>query len=74
MAGEAQALEHAGEIGDGAFVLGRDAGPADELGGKLDRIERLVASERGRHQSRSNSLIEVLARVFSSTRLTITAQ
>ncbi len=26
------------------------------------------------HQSRSNSLIEVLARVFSSTRLTITAQ
>ena len=37
---------------------------------------RAWAQERSgsSHQSRSNSLIEVLARVFSSTRLTITAQ
>jgi hypothetical protein len=34
--------------------------------------EDLIA--RGSAQSRSNSLIEVFARVLSSTRLTITAQ
>jgi hypothetical protein len=40
----------------------------------LERTNRDYAMEWWSAQSRNNSLIEVLARVVSSTRLTITAQ
>ena len=45
----------------------RDARTAHQRPGQLDRVGR-------RHQSRSSSLIDVLARVLASTRLTMTAQ
>ena len=68
MTGEAEILEMRGDDVDGALVLGGDARPADQLGGECGRIECRVP------HSRKRSLIAVLARVCSSTVLTMTAQ
>ncbi len=68
MADEAKPLQCRGDDVERAFVLRGDAGPADQRGGQRRRIESGLA------HSRNSSLIEVLARVPSSTFLTMTAQ
>ena len=70
VASEAQGPQHGGQRLQRALVGRRDARPADQRLGERDGID----GEGVRGQSRSSSLIEVLARVFSSTRLTMTAQ
>ena len=78
MAGEAQRLERSLEHVEGAAVRRRDALAADQRARERQRMrERFSARQvlRARPtQLRSSSLIEVLARVPASTRLTITAQ
>ena len=64
--GEAKPRQRRGQHVLRAGILGRHRGAADQRARQLQRI--------GIAQSRSSSLIEVLARVRSSTRLTITAQ
>ena len=66
--GEAQAFERRRKHAMAPSSLGVTLGARISRGGELRRVER------GAHQSRNSSLIEVLARVFSSTRLTMTAQ
>jgi aryl-alcohol dehydrogenase-like predicted oxidoreductase len=66
LAAKAQRLERRLEDTEDALVARRDRRAPDQRLGEGDRIDR--------GHPRSNSLIEVLARVFSSTRLTITAQ
>src|SRR3954453_3522447 len=68
MTGEAQLLQCAGDDVERAFVLRGDARAADQRGGERHRVERKLA------HSRKRSLIEVRARVLSSTFLTMTAQ
>ncbi len=69
---EAGALEPIGEIGQRSAFRRRHRGTAQEIAGEGDGI--------GGHdynagaQSRSSSLMLVFDRVFSSTRLTMTAQ
>ena len=68
VASEANAFQSLGDDGERALVPRRDARPADQPGGERRRSHiRFV-------HSRSRSLIEVLARVCSSTFLTMTAQ
>src|SRR5437764_1121796 len=72
---EAEPFETPRDDVERPFVLRRDARPADQLGGEIDRVDRPVATGReGLAHSRSNSLIAVLARVCASTCLTMTAQ
>ncbi len=68
MAAKAERFEISGDDVERALVPGGDARPADQLGGERRRVDGGVA------HSRSNSLIAVLARVWASTVLTITAQ
>ncbi len=68
MAGETKPLQGSGDDIENALVLRGDAGPANQRGGERRRVESGLA------HSRNSSLIEVLARVPSSTFLTITAQ
>ena len=70
LAGKAQPFERARQKRDRARILGRDAREADQLRREMHGID----GDHGfsGHQSRSNSLIEVLARVRASTRLTMT--
>ncbi len=72
MANEAQPLELALEQGQRAALVGRDARAADEGARELDDVDEAVGEARA--HARSSSLIEVLARVRSSTRLTMTQQ
>ncbi len=71
-AGKSEPLQHARKHVDGALVLGRDAGAADEVRRERRGIDGLRFLLDG--HSRRSSLIAVLARVCASTRLTITAQ
>ena len=68
MTGEAKLLELPGDNVERALVARRDTRPADQFGGERCRIEGGVS------HSRKRSLIAVLARVCSSTVLTMTAQ
>jgi hypothetical protein len=68
MAGKAELFQGPGDDIECAFVLGGDARPADQRCGDGRRVESGIV------HSRSSSLIEVLARVPSSTFLTMTAQ
>ena len=68
MGGETQFFQNRFQHIQGAGILGRHRRAADQGLGQGKGVNL------GGHQSRNNSLIEVLARVFSSTRLTITAQ
>jgi hypothetical protein len=72
LADKTQPFERAREKRDRARILGRDARETDQLRREMHGID----GDHGfsRHQSRSNSLIEVLARVRASTRLTMTQQ
>src|SRR5436190_473929 len=78
MAGESEPFEPPGDDVERTLILRRHARPADQLGGERDRIDSpIVMAAHGRRalaHSRSNSLIEVLARVCASTCLTMTAQ
>ena len=65
--GEAERPECGLQHVERALVPRRHARAADQRAGQVDRVDR------GAH-SRSSSLIEVLARVLASTRLTMTAQ
>ena len=67
-AGKAELLQCLGDDVERTLVFRGDARPADQLGGKGGRVEGGVP------HSRSRSLIAVLARVCSSTVLTMTAQ
>ena len=78
MASKAERLERALEHVERAGIGRRDALAADQRAGERQRMRerfsaRQVLSAR-LAQLRSSSLIEVLARVPASTRLTITAQ
>ena len=78
VAGEAERLERALQHVEGAAVRRCDALAADQRAGKRQRMRerfnaRLVLPALFT-QLRRSSLIEVLARVPASTRLTITAQ
>ena len=70
VAGEPQPPQDVGQDVEGAGIDRRHARTANQRLGEGDRLD----AHRCAAQSRNNSLIEVLARVFSSTRLTITAQ
>ena len=83
MAGEAEGRERGFQHVQRAAVGRRDALAADQRAGERQRVgEGLLAGEGPsavtggppEAQLRSSSLIEVLARVPASTRLTITAQ
>ena len=67
VAGETQPLQRMLDHVERAVVLRRHARTADQRLRQSDRIGQ-------QRHARSSSLIEVLARVFASTRLTITAQ
>src|SRR5579871_796921 len=67
MANKAERVESGDDV-DGAGVKRCHARPADQFGGDGDRVKGRV------FHSRSSSLIAVLARVWASTVLTITAQ
>src|SRR5271155_2682452 len=64
---EPQLLQCGGNEVERTFILRGDARPADQRGGEFRRVESRLA------HSRSSSLIEVRARVPSSTFLTMTA-
>ena len=68
VAGKAQLFQCRGDDVEGPFVLRGDARAPDHPGGKRRRVDS------GFDHSRNSSLIEVLARVRSSTVLTMTAQ
>ena len=63
--GETQFLQHRFQHVQCAGIGRRHRSAADQCLGQVEGFH---------DQSRSNSLIDVLARVFSSTRLTMTAQ
>ena len=64
---EAHLIQRPLDDAERALIFGRDARAADQRLRERNRIAR-------RRHARSSSLIEVLARVLASTRLTITAQ
>ncbi len=72
MAGEAELREPLLEKRKGTALGGRHTGAADQRPREFDRIDGSVLALRA--HARSNSLIEVLERVRSSTRFTITQQ
>ena len=71
MGGEAQLLQHRFQHIQRAGILRGHRRAADQGLGQSEGVDNDLLKW---HQSRNSSLIEVLARVFSSTRLTITAQ
>ena len=54
-------------------IVRRDGSAGDELLRELERLDVYIRCRCAGHQSRSSSLIDVLARVAASTRLTMTA-
>jgi len=68
VAGKAQLFQCHSDDVERTFIFRGDARPADQLGGKRRRVDSGIA------HSRNSSLIEVLARVPSSTVLTMTVQ
>jgi hypothetical protein len=69
---EAESAESVLQDVEGARVGRRDARPTDQVGQQRNRIAECRGVRPG--HVRSSSLIEVRERVFSSTRLTMTAQ
>src|SRR5262245_30090892 len=74
--GKAERLQSAFKNVERAFVFRRHARPANQIARQRQRVRQPCQFGRGRGiaQSRSNSLMDVLARVWASTRLTMTAQ